>query len=238
MPDFAKDVIKSLCSYYESEGIRPDDGFHCKYQEFCNGDLARGMQCHVGGKYGSRLRVLVASLDCGGGGASFIKDRTADVVKDAYGKKQDWHMRGTYQALSYFYGTDDRKELVHYMAMTNTCKCCRKGEGKGSHDHLPAKYYKRCCEYSLAEIVRIMPEAILFQGKLATTGCWDYLSDIEGIDDPEVKASLRYMDYQDLHCYAVICIHPSARGRSMKRKVHFYNEVLPKIAQYVLSHPL
>ena len=80
MPDFAKDVIKSLCSYYESEGIRPDDGFHCKYQEFCNGDLARGMQCHVGGKYGSRLRVLVASLDCGGGGASFIKDRTADVV--------------------------------------------------------------------------------------------------------------------------------------------------------------
>ena len=236
MSNLSEQIIDSLSSYYDSEGIRPDNSFHCKHLEQCKGDLARGMQCHIGSKYGEKIRILVASLDCGGGGADFIKTRRDNVVKATLDDDLDRHMRGTYKALSYFYGIDDCRELVHYIAMTNTCKCCNKADSERPYDHLAPRYYRNCSEYSLAEIIRIKPQVILFQGKLAPTGCWDYLSKIDSIENPEIRNCLRYFDYQDLHCYAILCIHPSARGRSMKKKVHFYNNVLPKVAEYILEN--
>lgn len=234
MDSFSESVKAKLRSYYQEAGILPNERCKCAHLDKCAGDFARGMQCHVGSKYGEKLRILVASMDCGYGGADVLEERIRKVVEKAQNGDLDKHMQGTYQALELFYGEEDPKQLVNYMAMTNTCKCCEKNTSR----HMPWRFYWNCREHSLAEIIRIAPEVILFQGKFAPTGCSEYFSAIEGIADPEIKACLKYMDYQDLHCYAILCIHPSAYGRVMKKKLHFYNEVLPKIAEYVMSHPL
>lgn len=230
---------QELQAYYNSEGIVPGDGFACKNKDICpdykDYVLARGMQCHVGDYYGEKIRILVASLDCGGGGSDIIDDRIRNVVKRA-SESLNLHMRGTYQALSYFLEDDPAKwihpepfNLVHYMVMINTCKCCR----KGSTSQMGYKYFWNCRDHTLAEISIIKPQVILFQGKNSVAGCREMLSTIEGIEDHEISESLRVFNYGDLKCYAVLCIHPSARGRQYKRRAHFYDETLPKIADYI-----
>lgn len=144
------EIIKELEQYYNQEGIIPPPGqFACRNLNRCRSrsDLARGMQCHIGEKYGTKMKVLVASMDCGNGGADNISTRSNNVKEYAKGPLNP-HMRGTYQALSLFYDEKEPRNLVHYMAMTNTCKCCR----KGSPNHMTIGFYKRCREHSLKEI--------------------------------------------------------------------------------------
>lgn len=220
---------QELQAYYNSEGIVPGDGFACKNKDLCSGNYERGMQCHLGDKYGEKIRILVASLDCGNGGKGTIEERTGNVVSDANQKKRNPHMRGTFQALSYFLDDKEPSVLVRYMVMTNTCKCCL----LGTADQMKYQYFWNCRDHTLAEISIIKPQVILFQGKNSVAGCREMLSTIEGIEDHEISESLRVFNYGDLKCYAVLCIHPSARGRQYKRRAHFYDETLPKIADYI-----
>lgn len=225
----SEQIKKELQAYYNSEGIVSGDGFACKNKDLCSGNYERGMQCHLGDKYGEKIRILVASLDCGNGGKGTIEERTGNVVSDANQKKRNPHMRGTFQALSYFLDDKEPSVLVHYMVMTNTCKCCL----LGTADQMKYQYFWNCRNHTLAEISIIKPQVILFQGKNSVAGCREMLSTIEGIEDHEISESLRVFNYGDLKCYAVLCIHPSARGRQYKRRAHFYDETLPKIADYI-----
>ena len=220
---------QELQAYYNSEGIVPGDGFACKNKDLCSGNYERGMQCHFGDKYGEKIRILVASLDCGNGGKGTIEERTEKVVSDANEKKRNPHMRGTFQALSYFLDDNEPSVLVHYMVMTNTCKCCL----LGTADQMKYQYFWNCHNHTLAEISIIKPQVILFQGKNSIAGCHDLLSPIEGIEDREIGERLRVFNYRDLKCYAVLCIHPSARGRQYKKRAEFYEKTLPKIAKHI-----
>ena len=94
---------KKLQEYYESKGIIPGEQFCCKNQDKCPGELSRGMQCHIGSRYGEKMRIVVASMDCGNGGADTIEDRTRNVVSDAEGNKRNPHMRGTFKSLALFF---------------------------------------------------------------------------------------------------------------------------------------
>ncbi len=225
----SEQIKKELQAYYNSEGIVPGDGFACKNMGQCSGNFERGMQCHIGSKYGEKIRILVASLDCGYGGKGTIEERTGNVVSDANQKKRNPHMRGTFQALSYFLDDKEPSVLVHYMVMTNTCKCCL----LGTADQMKYQYFWNCRNHTLAEISIIKPQVVLFQGKNSVAGCREMLSPIEGIEDHEISDSIRVFNYGDLKCYAVLCIHPSARGRQYKRRAHFYDETLPKIVDYI-----
>ena len=149
---------EELQAYYNDERIVPGDGFACKNMGQCSGNFERGMQCHIGSKYGEKIRILVASLDCGYGGKGTIEERTDKVVSDADEKKRNPHMRGTFQALSYFLDDKEPSVLVHYMVMTNTCKCCR----KESTSQMSYKYFWNCRDHTLAEISIIKPQIILF----------------------------------------------------------------------------
>lgn len=231
------DTVKNnLREYYKREGIIPNEGFACRMRNQCpetatTGILARGMQCHIGCRYGEKMRVLVAALDCGNGGADEIEDRTADVVLGA-SKSLNPHMRGTYKALSYFLGEDDPTKLVDYMVMINTCKCC----SVDSANHLPWIYYWNCKDHLLAEIDCVKPDVILFQGTNSTVGCQDLLLPIDGIEDTEIRNCLWQYSNEQFSCFAITCIHPSARGRSMNKKVYFYEVILPKVAEYIKTH--
>ena len=239
-------IKKSLQAYYNANGIDRFK-FACKNQNICKDPdgyvLARGMQCHVGQKYGEdgKLRILVASLDCGGGGIGTIEERTTKVVEDANKGTHNLHMTGTFKALSYFLEDDPSKwihpetaKLVDYMIMINTCKCCK----VESTAQMGYKYFLNCAEHTIGEIIRIEPDVILFQGKNSHIGCHTLLSPIDGIEDAEIKQSLRVFEHQGLKCYAVLCIHPSARFKYTKAREKFYNEILPKIANYIKNHPI
>lgn len=230
-----------LTEYYESEGLIPDARFACKYYK--NGEcpdlvgeepLARGMQCHIGRKYGEKMKVLVASLDCGSGGADNIKGRTEAVESVA----DNPHMRGTYKALSYFLDMDDPRALIDHMVMTNTCKCCR----RKSANQLGIQYYLNCGEYGVEEIYRFKPDVVLFQGKNAPAYSLakHYLRPINDCEQSQMK-ELMYFEYKDYKCYAVLCIHPSARGRHAKKRNDFYyseSPLIETIAKYIKEHPL
>ena len=83
-------LVEELSAYYKKVGVNPYD-FHCPHENNCPGDLARGMECHIGLKYGLKKRILVSSMDSGAGGGDNIKGRTESV----YRAHDNPHMRGT-----------------------------------------------------------------------------------------------------------------------------------------------
>lgn len=233
--DYSRSIVMSLNRYYESVGMYPEcedsTKFNCINKDKCfegNSEIyARGMQCHVGYNYGDTIKIVVSALDCGGGGSSTIEKRTSNVIDD----HDNRHMRGTLKAVFQILGIipDD---AVYYISMINACKCSR----CCSTNRMDLKYYENCYLYKLEELRILSPDIILFQGKdsFSLIGCKDYLHEIEDLElSPELKKYLKKYTDGDLDCYAVICIHPSARGRHQEKVNHFYNNVFPLIADYL-----
>lgn len=213
-------LVEELSSYYSKVGVNPYD-FHCPHcPNNCPGDLARGMECHIGLKYGLKKKILVSSMDSGGGGSENIKGRTESVYKD----HSNPHMRGTLDCVKLLLDLGSREEAIDYMAMTNACKCCK----KESTNHLPKKYYEHCKEYKIAEYHFLNPDVIIFQGErdLSLRGVEQYLK----------PTSLEHLYiYEDgiIKCYGIECIHPSARGKHAKRVKEFYERLFPRIVDYI-----
>lgn len=248
--EFRSNIIKALNTYYSKNGINPNldnpDNFACVNKDKCNGDLARGMQCGIGALYGEKRRILIVSLDCGGGGAAVIEKRTEDIQKHLFNP----HMKGTLYCTSMLLGyinynsinpweqwtkvwNENNKDFVDksipYFAMTNACKCCRLKQTK----KLEPKYYRKCADHKLREIELLNPDIVIFQGNDSRIKCWDYFSDIEGLKDSEISGSLKKMKLGERTFFAVLSIHPSAPQK--KRVNTFMNQTFPKIVQFVNS---
>jgi hypothetical protein len=216
-------LVKDLSAYYNEIGVNPYD-FHCPHMDRCKSkvELQRGMECHIGFKYGEKKKILVSSMDCGNGGGDNIAGRTDSVYK----KHDNPHMRGTLHCVRQLLDLSSPEEAVDYMAMTNACKCCRK-EGEGV-DHLSPRYYRECQEYKIAEYDLLKPDVILFQGErsLSFVGCEQYLK-------PTPIDYLYTYDDGKIKCFGIECIHPSARGKHYNRRKQFYGEIFPLIANYI-----
>jgi len=229
------DIVNELKEFYQSEGILPNEKFDCKnknecnirYGQIANGELlAQGMQCHVGTKYGeNKIKALVVSLDCGGGGAQNIEERTKSVEIGG----TNTHMLGTTKSISHLlFGdkVDTTKECLQYYAMTNACKCCR----KNSSNQLPPFFYEQCNSYKIKEIEIINPNIIYFQGNSSLNGI--HFSNIDN-QTTDIFEYLKTISVGDKNIFAVKCIHPSARGKHVARRNKFYIEMLPKINDYL-----
>lgn len=223
-----EEIIEVLNKFYNEKGITPDDNFNCPNKDNCNRrdiPLAQGMQCHVGTEYGEagKIKALVVSLDCGGGGKETIEDRTKDV-QEGHNNPQ---MKGTTLCISdLLQMKENPKESLSYYAMTNSCKCSR----KDSSNQLPDFFYEQCAEFKIKEIELIDPDVAYFQGKNALIGV-----NFENIDNRTdgIFEHLKHLRIGNKKIYAVQCIHPSARGSNYKRRVSFYDEKLPKINDYI-----
>lgn len=226
--EHSSQIAEELEQYYDCAGIYPDERFHCPNNLICPGkDLTRGMQCHLGYKYGDTIKVVVSALDCGNGGADIIEKRTENVIKS----HSNIHMKGTLNAVSLIIGKTP-EDSVYYMAMINACKCCH----RNSSCHLPKRYYENCAIHKIHEYKILTPDIILFQGKdiLSLAGCKNNIYEIEDSElDSSLKKYLKRYSDNTIDCYAVICIHPSARGRHIYKVKEFYNELFPKIAEYL-----
>ena len=213
-------LVKELSAYYDKVGVNPHH-FHCPNKDKCPGEnLARGMECHIGRKYGMKKKILVSSLDCGYSGHSTINERTKDVEHQ---HNDTIHIRTTLKCVMKLLELNSPDDAVDYMVLTNACKCCN-----GSSKHLSWKYYEQCKEYKIAEYQFLKPDVILFQGKrdLSLRGCEKYLT-------PTDIDFLYIYDDGVIKCYGIECIHPSARGKHAQRRKWFYDERFPQIVDYI-----
>lgn len=217
---YRNQLVRELTAYYNEVGVNHDN-FHCPHKDKCHDEnLSRGMECFIGRKYGMKKKILVSSLDSGGGGGDDIKGRTDSVYKD----HSNPHMRGTLNCVKLLLDLNTSEESLDYMTMTNACKCCY----NKSTNHLPRKYYEHCKEYKIAEYDYLKPDVILFQGKrnLSLRGCEQYLK-------PTPFDYLYIYDDGIIKCYGIECIHPSARGKHAQRRKFFYEQTFPKIVEYI-----
>ncbi len=239
-------IIEDLNVYYSNEGIVPDDFFACKHKKKCKGELARGMQCGIGNRYGEKTKIVVVSLDCGGGGKADIADRTQGIIEHLHNP----HMKGTLYCTSMLLNfidfnsedpwgrwSDEWKQnigefidqAIPFFAMTNSCKCCR----IGSTTQLAIEYYEQCSEYKLKEIEILEPDIVIFQGKNAIVGC--EFTDIEELKGLKISEYLKNITLNGKTMFAIKSIHPSARGRHYKKVKFFMNQIFPEIVKYINS---
>lgn len=237
-------IIKKLNTYYFNKGIVPDNTFHCEKIKNCPGNLARGMQCGIGNRYGEKTKIVVVSLDCGGGGKANIADRTQGIIDHLYNP----HMKGTLYCTSMllnlfeFQTKEPWKEwgevwkgknksvvdkAIPFFAMTNSCKCCR----KGSTAQLAIEYYEQCYEYKLNEIEILEPDIVIFQGKNALVCC--EFSDIEELKGQDMFEYLKKITVKEKTMFAIKSIHPSARGKHYQKVYEFMNKIFPEIVKHI-----
>lgn len=223
-----EEIVKKWKNYYELEHIAPNKEFNCKKKDLCNvigNNLAVGMQCHLGTKYGqSKQKLLVVSLDCGFGGADYIDDRTNQIESCNFSNS---HMRGTGKIISDFYGIN-RAEALKYFAMTNSCKCSR----KDSSNQLEYPFHFNCAEYKLNEIEILDPDVICFQGINSRAGIEWKFKMMDNVPQ-DLSAYIKQIEINGKNYPAVVCIHPSARGRHSKVANTFYNVTIPEINKFL-----
>ena len=243
-----QELCDTLSDYFKSEGIVPGY-FSCKRD--CPPDggnvMARGMQCHIGELYGESedyLKLLVVSLDCGGGGASVIDERTRSVYKSC-AERADIHMNGKMLNGEHILGTNDcAKQLLgiddtciaKYYAMSNACKCCHKNDSKS----LPTRFYQKCADIKIQEIEILDPDIILLQSNRNLI-MYGFDSKKEVIPDlPEdLKSWLFYYRSDDGKLsYLIRSYHPSARGKSNQYLFDYFTKTFPKIVDYIHQHPI
>lgn len=223
-------LIENLKDFYNQKGITRDN-FRCDNNDSCRNlgiDLAQGMQCHIGTEFSKREKILVVSLDCGGGGNQNIQERTKTIEELINSDKINPHMRGTIRCISSFLQIhENSKEALKYFAMTNSCKCTR---NSNSMDKLPWRFYEQCADLKKSEIQIIDPDIIYFQGNDSFIGC--KFCDIPTVPD-EMKNIIRYLLIDDKKYISVICIHPSARGRHANRRKDFYENKIDDINKFI-----
>lgn len=158
-----------LNDLYGQEGIAVSD-FHCPHVGECAAaaaprPLTHGAEAHVGSRYGEATRLVVLSLDTGGGSHT-IEDRTAIIESLADpAAKPNPHMKGTLAVADAILRPEigDRPS-VHFFAMTNAAKC---SASDSRADSVPRALYRNCRGFAEAELVALEPEVIVAQGARA-----------------------------------------------------------------------
>jgi hypothetical protein len=156
------EIIEELNGLYEKEGIVPSN-FKCTNSEKCKVDAGReicgrGAQAHVGSKYGEDIRIIVLSLDTGGGGADNIQERT-ETIEGLKFSDANSHMKGTIEFLRAIFPGKSDSECLKFFSMTNSAKCSGVTQNK-----LPAKVYENCSKVHKEEIEILRPQLIISQG--------------------------------------------------------------------------
>lgn len=165
-----ENIVLKLQTFYESNGIVSTtiiEDFNCSNFIKCSkcAEINKrtlkylGAQAHVGSNYGKLLKVLVLSLDQGGG-TSEIKDRTDNIESIKYlDPKTNSHMKGTIEFLKIIFENENDNFVLSHFAMTNSVKCSH------STDKLPTEIYLNCRYIHSEEILLLNPDIILVEGR-------------------------------------------------------------------------
>jgi hypothetical protein len=230
-----RQVVEGLRVFYDERGLSPGPAFSCMHANDCIRDaegraLAHGAEAHVGNSYGTALRVVVISLDTGGG-SDDLENRTR-IVEDLPAKQLNPHMRGTRAITRELLQPDiGESEPYPYFAMINAAKC---SGADGKRDMVPATLYERCSPIALEELRLLAPEVVVTQGKLARSvlprgerpaqesidAIAKKLGTLDWMAEWLWRLTSRYLKWVsigEVQALAVITPHPSARGGQWQR---------------------
>jgi hypothetical protein len=194
---------KELREYYDFNriGVHPQSPiFGCRYFDDCQKATQRklrpGAEAHVGKKYGDPVRLLVISLDTGGGGnrlqGEHLLER-CELIESIKKVKANPHMRGTISLLENLIrpAVQDFNLLQHF-AMINAAKCAGYDDDKSM---VPALLYQKCREFALGEISILDPQVIVTQGVKAR----DVLGGMSLLQQDELHHLIPIEDFSDFH---------------------------------------
>lgn len=219
-----------LIRFYQENNISCDN-FNCNHSAECsslaNGrPLTRGAEAHLGTKYGEIAKILVLSLDTGGGSEN-IEDRTFTIESVTH-EIANPHMKGTVDILLDLFQAYklDSIEVLKHFAMTNAEKCSATDD---SSDKLPTQIYTICRPYHLEEIKILDPDVVYAEGVDSLPhGLTVKEDDLKEIEDfcqqlttssilvKSIKNILKKYVYRlffgEKPAYLIKCPHPSARN--------------------------
>lgn len=233
--------------------------FACRHLKSCraaarkkNRDLCLGAEAHVGSKYGTPIRLVVVSLDTGGGpqerkGEDLAARRSR--VQRVISSKTNPHMKGTLQILKHLYGVHEEEregEVLRRFAMINSAKCSGRDDDPSK---VPDELYENCREHGLAELSALDPQLIVTQGAKArdmlelqdiseaemgehvpTSRLMWGDADVGGWICTQACEHLKYWDNEGQRVLVLQAPHPSARQGQWQR---FHRTMLPTIAHVV-----
>ena len=256
-----KKYIHNLRILYDNRKIGVSENsppFSCCHLKSCraaakNRDLCLGAEAHVGEKYGDPIRLVVVSMDTGGGaeiekGEHLLQRRinVQGVTYEEAKREKNWHMMGTIKTLRHLYGYGQKSDsdLLQRFAMINSAKCSGKDDDKSS---MPWKLYKNCWDHGHVELKKLDPELIVAQGAYARN-----LLNPQEIDEGEIRRHIPNLTWGDADVGAWICTqireylkywkngnrnvlmiqapHPAARGGQWQL---FVRIMLPTIAHVI-----
>ena len=198
--------------------------FACCCLESCEaaakgrGGLVKGAEAHVGENYGDPIRLVVISLDTGGGsGEEYGEDllKRQKAIKKRADNKKNPQMKGTIETLKHLYGCRSESDLLKRFAMTNSAKCSGKDKSKKS---VPDKLYENCREHGLAELKALEPQLVVTQGAKARD-----LLDCRDIGKEEIQKRVLSLMWKDADVRPWICTQVKEHLRYWKNK----NQLIP-----------
>ena len=247
--------VDSLRILYDDRKIgvsKCSPSFACRHLDSCKAaaeprKLRNGSEAYIGDKYGDPIRLVVVSLDTGGGAEDEKREDNPmrwKGIEELTFDGANRHMKGTIQTLQHLYGCKPESDLLPRFAMINSAKCSGKDNDKSM---VPGKLYENCRDHGLAELGVLNPQLVVTQGAKAKDllACW-------AIDQKEIQEHMPSLIWGDVdvgswictqvkehlkywkngnQCVPVLqCPHPSARGGQWQR---FKKTMLPTVAHVI-----
>lgn len=171
-------IFEDLRKYYDQAGIAAV-GFRCGHRADCRGDctdFTEAKEAFVGSEYekGTLPRLLFVSLDSGSG-QERPEERTLQAVRRGeelqshvlcLPKNKHWYLTHEFawRILQAFKDDLRLEDVARYFAHANSAKCCMNKKGRTQADQ---RLFRNCREYLAPEILLLLPDIIVTQGKQA-----------------------------------------------------------------------
>lgn len=207
------DIATALCDYYARQRIRVGD-FACAHRPTCENfakprPLKKGMEAHVGHRYGEARRVVVVSLDSGNSSED-LASRTATIEPITPDTAGNPHMEGTAKFVKLLINpTNPPEKPMAFAAMLNSAKCA--GDD-GRMDTVPFAVHHQCRAYLLGELQILNPGLVWLQGRTVRDVLSDRLTTSENlvsrlrhylgrlrIDNERLESDLGHVAHEYIH---------------------------------------
>lgn len=158
------EIVEALRHYYADQHIDVA-GFACPHRDICEKfasprPLLKGMEAHVGHRYGEGRRIVVVSLDSGN--SSDLDTQTETIEPITPENCGNPHMYGTASFVRQLVNLDNPPELpMSFAAMLNSAKCAG---ADGSMNTVKFPVHEQCRAYLLEELRILEPTLIWLQG--------------------------------------------------------------------------
>jgi hypothetical protein len=161
------EIAAALSAYYAAQHIRVGKDFACPHRATCENfskprPLMKGMEAHVGHRYGEGRRLAVVSLDSGA--SEDLEAQTAIIEPITPETAGNPHMEGTAKFARLLINPSNPPDKpMAFAAMLNSAKCAG---ADGCMDTVKYEVHYQCRGYLLGELRILNPDLVWLQGSI------------------------------------------------------------------------